>query len=112
MKKRVVTIYIHDEDTEQMIRAIIAELDLDAAMSVIQAMHAEAYKLLETRARLRHFRKPLTVRSFDSSGNLLMKWDTSGWMFGEDSPERGEPDAIVFEDARGRKASVRVEITK
>jgi len=112
MKKRVVTIHVHDEDTEQTIRASIAELDWDASTSVIQAMHAEAYKLLQTRARLRHFRKPLTVRSFDSSGNLLMKFDASGWTFGEDSPERGESNTIVFEDARGRKASVRVEITK
>jgi hypothetical protein len=75
-------------------------------------MHEEAYKLLHKRARLRYFRRPVTVRSFDSSGNLLLKWDASGWTSGEDSSECGEPDAIVFEDARGRKASVRVEITK
>jgi hypothetical protein len=112
MKKRVVTIHVHNEATAQTIQASIADLDRDTAEAVIKAMHVEAYKLLETRARLRHFRRPVTVLSFDSNGNLIMKWEESGWMWGENSPERREPSAIVFEDARGRKAAVRVEISR
>lgn len=92
------------------VSASIAGLDWASADIVVKGALAEAHKLLETSARLRHFRRPITYRSFDPSGNLIMKHDASGCTWGEDSPERGEPGAIVFEDTRGRKASVRVEI--
>jgi hypothetical protein len=82
------------------------------AFDTIKRANAEAVKLLETRASRRRFKRPVTMRSFDSSGNLIMKHDKSGWTWGEDSAETGEPGSIVLEDARGRKASVRLEITK
>ena len=107
--KKIVEIHVDEDDS--VVRASIAGLALSAAAYVVERANAEAYKLLETRARLRHFRRPVTVRSFGSSGNLLAKFGPSGCTWGEDSPERGEPGEIVFEDARVRRASVRVEIS-
>ena len=54
----------------------------------------------------------LSVRTFDSAGPLITKFDGSEWAWGEDSPEREQPGAIVFEDARGRKAAVLLEISR
>jgi hypothetical protein len=90
----------------------ISGLDLDQSHAVIKAAHDEAIKLLETRARRRHFKKPVTVRTFDSAGYLVTKFDGSEWTWGEDSPERGQPGSIMFEDARGRRASVSLIITR
>jgi len=84
---------------------------MSAALQAIQRANDEAIKLIKARAQRRRFRRPVTWRTFDSSGNLIMKHDSSGWTCGQDSPERGEPGAIVLEDARGRRASVRVEIS-
>lgn len=111
MKKIVVTIDVDAEADEQTVRASIEGLAETAALAVTERANAEAMKLLETRARLRRFRRPVIVRSFDSSGNLIMKHGESDWTWGDDSTETGEPGSIVLEDARGRKASVRVEIT-
>jgi hypothetical protein len=93
------------------VEASITGLDPRTAMAVIEAMQAEAFRLLEKRAKLRRFRRPLTVRSFDSSGNVILKWGQLGSEGNRDNPERGDPGAIVIEDARGRKASVRIELS-
>ena len=112
IEKRVVTVHVHAEDVSQTVSVNISGLEPDQAHTVVKAAHDEAIKLLETRARLRHFKKPVTVRTFNSAGHLITKFDGSEWTWGEDSPERGQPGSIVFEDARGRRASVRLEISR
>ncbi|MGD1212152.1 MAG: hypothetical protein ABR973_12435 [Candidatus Acidiferrales bacterium] len=105
---RTVTITV-DEDGS-LVSASVAELPLEAATMVIKRANAEALKLLELRARRRHFRRPVTYRSFNDKGDLILKHDATGWTWGVDNPERGEPGTLTFEDSRGRKASVRVDI--
>jgi len=108
--KRVVTIHVDDDDS--VLTASIAGLSRGAAMAVMEAAQTEALKMLNTRAALRRFRHPVTIRHFDPDGNLIMKWDGFDWSWGDGSSERGEPGSIVYEDARGRKAIVRLVITR
>ena len=107
--KKTVTIHIADEAGEQIVSASIAGLAESAALAVVERANTEAVKLLETRASQRRFKRPITIRHFDSKGNVM--WKYVGRTFVWEGPERGEPSSIVLEDARGRKASVRVEIT-
>ena len=108
--KRVVTIHVDEDDS--VLTVPIADLSQSAAVTVIEAAQTEALKMLNTRAALRRFRPPVIVRHFGIDGNLIMKWDGSNWARGEDSSERGEPGSIVYEDSRGRRASIRLKITR
>jgi hypothetical protein len=98
-------------ERNDFVGVLVAGLDVKAASAIIEQALAEAHRLLVTRARMRRFQLPLIYRSFDSAGRLMMKHDNeSDWQWS--GRERGERNAIVIEDARGRKAFVRIEVCK
>lgn len=108
-KPKEVVIHVHDEADEQVVEVSIAGLAESAALAVIERANVEAMKLLTARASRRRFKCPVTIRFFDLKGNVIAKHVGRTHEWG--GPERGEPGSIVLEDARGRKASVRVEVT-
>ena len=94
MRKRVVTICVHAEDPEQLIRASVRGLDRDGRNIVLDRIHVEAMNLLRERMWRRRFRAPLDVHFL---------------------PERTGAHTLVgllqAEDARGHKAAVRIKIS-
>ncbi|SRR5216683_7043636 len=108
--KKTVEIHIAAEEDEQTVSVSIAGLAQSAALAVIERANAEAMKLITARASRRRFKHPVTTYFFDSQGKLMMKF-TEGMDPTLEGPERGESNSIVIEDARGRKAAVRVEIS-
>jgi hypothetical protein len=94
MRKRVVTIHIHAEDTEQLIRASVHGLDRENLNDVLDRIHVEAMNLLCERMWRRRFRAPFAVHFL---------------------PERTGAHTLVglieAKDARGRKAAVRIKVS-
>jgi hypothetical protein len=109
--KKTVEIHIAAEEDEQTVSVSIAGLAESAALAVIERANAEAMKLLTARAARRRFKHPVATYFFDSEGKLMLKC-AEGRPPTMKGSERGEPRSIMLQDVRGRKASVRLEITK
>lgn len=108
-----------------VVRVSIAGLDQEGAIDLIKMADAEAMKLLNIRTSLRRFRPPITIRFLDAKGRVAMTLARSGCTLEEpgdtiadfalEKPAEAAPSVCswtVAEDSRGRKASVRMEITK
>ena len=96
MRKRIVTIHVDaDDPAGQTIRASIRGLDKENRGIVSQRIHDEAFKLIAWRATLRRFRAPVEF-------HFLTESDSMKKLVG----------FVQAEDARGRKAAVRVVIKR
>ena len=94
-KPKEVVIHIHDEDDEQVVEVSIAGLGNNTGRDyVLERVCLEARKLISVRAMKRRFRPPIET-------HFVKETDSGDKITG----------ALVAQDARGRKASVRVEIT-
>jgi hypothetical protein len=98
-ESQIITIHVDAESPTQTITASISglegPLDRDNRAIVYQAIHDEGVKLISVRAWRRRFRAPVEI-------HFLTESDTAEKLVG----------LLQAEDARGRKATVRVEIAR